>query len=127
MSGTRPIVIRASEAPAPPGPATAGMDRRELAQEHDTWVGWVRTDPGAGGWHHHGDYDSYIYLISGSITIEFGPGGRERVTATAGDFVLNPSGVVHREITEGDTPAELFVVRRGTGPQNVNVDGPDTD
>jgi len=47
------------------------------------------------------------------------------VTAMAGDFIFNPAGMVHREITAPDEPADLFVVRVGTGPQNVNVDGPD--
>jgi hypothetical protein len=35
--------------------------------------------------------------------------------------------MVHREITAPEEPAELFVVRIGTGPQNVNVDSPDAD
>jgi uncharacterized RmlC-like cupin family protein len=61
------------------------------------------------------------------VTIEYGPAGREQVTAMAGDFIFNPARTVHREITTPDGPAELFVVRVGTGPQNVNVDGPDAD
>ena len=121
----RPIVIHAAEAPPPPGPPTPGMDRRQLVEDDDTWAGWVRTQPGAGGWHHHGERDSYIYLIKGVMTIEYGPGGGKRVTARAGDFIFNPRRMVHREITEGDAPAELFVVRRGIGPQNINVDQPD--
>jgi uncharacterized RmlC-like cupin family protein len=104
------------------------MDRRELLQRDDSWVGWVRTDPGlAGGWHHHGEHDSHIFLLRGSVTIEFGPGGRERVTAAAGDYIFNPARIVHREITEAGDPAELFVVRVGRGSQTVNVDGPDPD
>jgi hypothetical protein len=51
------------------------MDRRLLAEDDDTWAGWVRTQPGAGGWHHHGERDSYIYVIKGVVTIEYGPGG----------------------------------------------------
>jgi uncharacterized RmlC-like cupin family protein len=66
-------------------------------------------------------------MLRGRITIEYGPGGREQVIAAAGDFVFNPARMVHREITAPDEPAELFVVRVGTGPQNVNVDGPDAD
>jgi uncharacterized RmlC-like cupin family protein len=104
------------------------MDRRQLLDHADCWVGWVRTDAGlAGGWHHHGARDSYIYVLRGRVTIEYGPGGREQVTAVAGDFIFNPARMVHREITAPDDPAELFVVRVGTGPQNVNVDAPDAD
>jgi uncharacterized RmlC-like cupin family protein len=104
------------------------MDRRELLDHDDCWVGWVRTDPGlAGGWHHHGERDSYIYVLRGAVTIEYGAGGRDRVTAEAGDFIFNPARIVHREVTAADEPAELFVVRVGTGPQNGNADGPDAD
>jgi uncharacterized RmlC-like cupin family protein len=104
------------------------MDRRQLLDHEDRWVGWVRTDAGlAGGWHHHGARDSYIYVLRGRVTIEYGPAGREQVTAVAGDFIFNPARMVHREITAPGDPAEFFVVRVGTGPQNVNVDGPDPD
>ena len=86
----------------------------------------MRTDAGlAGGWHPHGARDSYIYVLRGTVTIEYGLAGRTRVTAVAGDFIFNPARMVHRETTAPDEPAELFVVRVGTGPQNVNVDGPD--
>lgn len=102
------------------------MDRRLLLDDGDRWIGWLRTDAGlAGGWHHHGDRDSYIYLLRGTMTIEYGPGGRDQVVARAGDFVFNPREVVHREVTGPDEVAEAFVVRVGTGPQVVNVDGPD--
>jgi hypothetical protein len=36
-----------------------------------------------------------------------------------------PAGVVHRETTGPERPGEAFVLRIGTGPQNVNVDGPE--
>jgi uncharacterized RmlC-like cupin family protein len=102
------------------------MDRRQLVAHADRWVGWVKTDAGvAGGWHHHGERDSYVYVLRGTITIEYGGGGREHMTAAAGDLIFNPARMVHREITAPDQPAELLVMRIGAGPQNVNVDGPD--
>jgi uncharacterized RmlC-like cupin family protein len=126
MDERRPTVIRSRDVPAPPGPPTPGMDRRQLLDDGDRWIGWVRTEAGvAGGWHHHGERDSYVYVIDGSIDIEFGPGGRERVTAGPGDVVVNPREAIHREVTGPDGPAELFVVRVGPGPLTVNVDGPD--
>ena len=91
-------------------------------------MGWVQTEAGlAGGWHHHGDRDSYVYVLRGSVTIEYGAGGQGRVRAVAGDLIFNPPRVVHREITGADEAAELFVVRIGPGPLNVNVEGPDAD
>ena len=126
MDERRPTVIRSRDVPAPPGPPTPGMDRRQLLDDGDRWIGWVRTEAGvAGGWHHHGERDSYVYVIDGSIHIEFGPGGRERVTAGPGDVVVNPREAIHREVTGPDGPAELFVVRVGPGPLTVNVEGPD--
>jgi uncharacterized RmlC-like cupin family protein len=128
MERARAVVVRPADGTLPPGPPTAGMYRRQLMDREDHWLGWVRTDAGlAGGWHHHGDRDSYVYVLRGGVRIEFGPGGREHVTAIAGDLIFNPAGLVHREITEAGDPAELFVVRIGTGPLNVNVDGPDRD
>ena len=115
-----------SLAEATPGPATPGMERRELFARADDWAGWVRTDAGvASGWHHHGNHDSYIYILRGSLTIDFGPGGRESVAASGGDFIFNPARLVHRETTSPDGEAEAFVVRVGDGPQVVNVDGPE--
>jgi uncharacterized RmlC-like cupin family protein len=126
MEHARPIVIRASEGAVAPGAPTPGMDRRQVLDHPNVWVGWVRTDAGlAGGWHHHGDRDTYVYVVSGTLTIDYGPGGRDQVQATAGELIFNPARMVHRETTTPEGPAEAFVVRVGPGPQNVNVDGPD--
>lgn len=120
------MVIRLSE--AVPGPATPGMERRQLFHEGGHWAGWVRTDAGvSGGWHHHGGNDSYIYILRGKLTIDYGPGGRESVEASAGDFIFNPANLVHRETTSPDGDVEAIVLRVGEGPQLVNVDGPDPD
>ena len=128
MDEPRPIVVRPDEGARPPGPPPPGMDRSELIDDRERWVGWVQTDAGvAGGWHHHGARDSYIYVLRGTVRIEYGPAGREHLTARAGDFIFNPAGMVHREITGPDEPAEFFVVRIGPGPQNVNVDRADDE
>lgn len=122
----RATVVPLADAPPAPGQPTSGMDRRVVFADDAAWVGWVRTEPGiAGGWHHHGEHDSYIYVIRGSIIIEFGPGGRERVEAGEGDVIRNPARMIHREITPAGAPVEALVVRVGSGPLNVNVDGPD--
>ena len=90
------------------------------------WVGWIRTDAGvAGGWHHHGNHDSYIYVLRGALTIDYGPGGGESLLAEAGDFIFNPANLVHRETTTPDGDCEAFLVRLGDGPQVVNTEGPE--
>jgi uncharacterized RmlC-like cupin family protein len=123
MTG-RPIVVHPEEGVL--GPSTPGMERRQLFERGDDWAGWIRTDAGvAGGWHHHGGHDSYIYVLRRKLTIDYGPDGGASVEASAGDFIFNPAELVHRETTSPDGEVEAFVVRVGDGPQVVNVAGPD--
>ncbi len=127
MTIARPIVIKPRDMPPPPGPPTPGMDRRQLFEHDDPWVGWLETQPGtAGGWHHHGDRDTYVFWTRGSLIVQFGPGGNEEITLEAGDVAFIPPQTVHREITGDGEHGEAFVIRIGSGPQNVNVDGPDS-
>jgi uncharacterized RmlC-like cupin family protein len=108
------------------GPATPGMDRQQAFASSELWAGFVRTDAGmVSGWHHHGDYESVIYIVEGILRMESGPGGREVVEAHAGDFIRVPKGVVHREGNPTARPADIVVFRAGHGESNVNVAGPD--
>lgn len=119
-------IVHAEDAPPPPGPATAGMDRRLLHEEGDRWIGWVRVEPGVeSGWHHHNDRETYIFVVRGRMRIEFGPGGSEAVEGTPGDFILVPRQTIHREVVGPDGPTDGFLVRIGPGAQVVNVDGPE--
>ena len=80
------------------GPATAGMIREEAVATGSMWAGLVRTAPGMmSGWHHHGDFESVIYVTTGALVMEFGPGGLETLDAQPGDFVYVAPGAVHRE------------------------------
>jgi uncharacterized RmlC-like cupin family protein len=102
------------------------MVREQAFAGEDRWVGLVRTEPGVrSGWHHHGDTDTYIYVVKGSIVVEFGPNGRERLNCGAGDFALVPGGIVHREGTSADEPAEAVIIRIGGGQPVFNVEGPE--
>jgi uncharacterized RmlC-like cupin family protein len=76
------------------------------------------------GWHHHGDYDTYIYVLAGSLHFEFGPEGTQVVEAGPGDFVHVPRQVVHRESNRSADEGVAVAVRTGGGPPVVNVDGP---
>ena len=101
------------------------IHRRQAFAAPGLWAGLATTEPGlASGWHHHDGHDTIIYGLSGRLIVEFGDGG-ERVEASSGDFLLIPSGLVHREITTGAAPAEFVVVRSGgDGPPTIEVDGP---
>jgi uncharacterized RmlC-like cupin family protein len=107
------------------GPFTPGMDRQQAVATENMWSGWVRTEAGMqSGWHHHGEYETTIYVVTGALRMEFGPGGSTTVAAGPGDFVYVPKGVVHRESNPSAGPADLIVVRAGRGESTINVDGP---
>jgi uncharacterized RmlC-like cupin family protein len=108
------------------GQPTPGMTREQAVQTEGMWAGFVRTDPGMiSGWHHHGAFGSTIYVLTGSLRMEFGPGGEESFDSGPGDFVYVGKDVVHRESNPSDEDATLVVVRAGEGEPVVNVDGPE--
>jgi uncharacterized RmlC-like cupin family protein len=90
------------------------------------WAGLTTTEPGlVSGWHHHGGHDTIVYVISASVAIEFGEGGQQAIQAGAEDFLVIPSGLIHRESTPGDEPSRSIVIRAGgDGPPTIEVDGP---
>ena len=105
------------------GQPTSGMTRSEAIVVDDIWSGTAVTEPGAmSGWHHHGGHDTIVYVARGAFDVETTDGV---VRASAGDFVHVPPHVIHREGNSSDTSAEVVLVRRGSGPVVVNVDGPD--
>jgi uncharacterized RmlC-like cupin family protein len=105
---------------------TPGITREQAFADETRWVGWVQTDPGVtSGWHHHGEHDTYVYVLAGEIELEAGPGGTERVVGRPGDFVHIPAGVVHREGTPPGEAGRGVVVRIGQGPTVFNVEGPE--
>jgi uncharacterized RmlC-like cupin family protein len=118
-------VVRVAEADRRTGAATAGMSREEAIDTGTTWAGFVRTDARMlSGWHHHGAYESVIYVVGGRLRMESGPDGASVVEAVAGDFLLVPRGAIHREGNPDDDEGTLVVVRSGSGPPVVNVEGP---
>jgi uncharacterized RmlC-like cupin family protein len=107
------------------GDATPGMTREQATVTDGLWAGLVRTEAGmVSGWHHHGDYETSIYVLTGALRMESGPNGQAVVEAGPGDFLFVPRGAVHREANPGDTESQIVVVRSGHGPPVINVDGP---
>ena len=104
---------------------TPGMSRRLATTSDGMWTGTVDTEPHAtSGWHHHGEYETTLYIVSGRMRLESGPGGGDVVEAGPGDFLRVPAGAVHRESNPSDEPGHAVIVRCGTGEPTVNVDGP---
>jgi uncharacterized RmlC-like cupin family protein len=101
------------------------MVREQAIAVDGLWAGLVRTEAHmVSGWHHHGDYDTSIYVVRGAVRLESGPGGCQIVDAGPGDFLYVPKGAIHREGNPGPEESHLVVVRAGQGPAVINVDGP---
>ena len=108
------------------GTGTPGMTREEAVSTDRIWAGLVRTGAGmVSGWHHHGDYDTTIYVLSGALRMEFGLGGADTLEAGPGDFVYLAPGAVHRESNPTHQESQVVVVRSGSGEPVINVDGPE--
>ena len=104
---------------------TSHMIREEALATEGMWAGLVRTEAHmTSGWHHHGEYDTSVYVLSGTIRMECGPGGSTVVEAASGDFLHVPKRAIHREGNPSDAESQVIVVRAGHGPPTVNVDGP---
>jgi uncharacterized RmlC-like cupin family protein len=102
------------------------MRRRRAIEVPGLWSGAVHTQPGAlSAWHHHGDHETSIYVVSGRMRLEFGPGGESAVEAGPGDFIHVPAHAIHRESNPGDVTSTAVISRAGTGAPTVNVDGPE--
>ena len=107
------------------GLGTPGMIREEAVSTDRMWAGLVRTAAGmVSGWHHHGDCQSTIYVVSGALRMEFGVDGRESLEAEPGDFLYVAQGAIHRESNPTDQESQIVVVRSGSGEPVINTDGP---
>ena len=98
------------------------MTRERAIEVDGLWAGLVRTEPAmTSGWHHHGDYETSIYVATGTLRMESGPAGSEVIDAEPGDFLHVPKGAIHRESNRerGESP---IVVRAGLGcPRSMST------
>ena len=89
------------------------------------WVGLVTAPPGQSAPHHHGDAESGIYILSGTIRMHYGNTLEYNLLAQEGDFLYVPANVVHVEenISETDI-AKMLVSRNSANYMVVNVTDP---
>jgi uncharacterized RmlC-like cupin family protein len=124
-SASRPVVLHPNEPMSTP----PGSERRHFHDPGGRWVGWagwIQNEAGeVSDWHHHAINETHVYVIRGSVAVEFGRGGRERIVARAGDFFIVPANTVHRELTSTDSDLEAFIVRVGGEPEEVGAGGPE--
>ncbi|HKR99678.1 MAG TPA: cupin domain-containing protein [Candidatus Dormibacteraeota bacterium] len=104
---------------------TPGMRRLQAVASDGMWAGVAHTEPRAvSGWHHHGEYETAIYVVNGALRMEHGAGGTLTMDAQPGEFIHVPRYAIHREANPTDETATLVVVRAGHGVPTINVDGP---
>jgi quercetin dioxygenase-like cupin family protein len=78
------------------GSSSPGIIRHLAFKGEDVQVIRSCIDPGkVSGWHHHGDFHVYGYVVSGTIRLE---SGADVITISPGDFFLVPPHTVHREV-----------------------------
>ena len=105
---------------------TPGLRRRAAFEEDGHWFGHVEASPETmSGWHHHGDNVTIGYVLKGHATLEFGPGGRDRIDVGEGEYFRVPKRVIHREGNMSSSAAEVVLVRIGAEPVVFPADGPE--
>lgn len=110
--------------------ATSGMHRLEAHAGEGFWLGTVTTDPNViSGWHHHGTYETVIYVLRGAARLDaWVDGAIERHDAPAGSFIRVAAGTVHREGSASADGIEAVLVRVGEGEVTIPVEGlPEAD
>jgi uncharacterized RmlC-like cupin family protein len=111
---------------------TSGMKREaaispELTGNQTIWMGLLTTEAQVrGGWHHHGDCESAIYVVSGRARFAWGKNGEESAEVGPGDFLSVPPNVIHLEQALGDEPFIAVVARGCSATITVNVEGPES-
>jgi mannose-6-phosphate isomerase-like protein (cupin superfamily) len=102
--------------------------REAMFAHENVWAGVTRAAANKdSGWHHHGEMDTYVYVLEGNAIVEFGPGGKQIAEVSAGSVVFIPKLMVHRDRNPGPGDLVGFLVRVGEGPDVVNLDGPDAE
>jgi uncharacterized RmlC-like cupin family protein len=120
-----PVIVRDEQRLRQTDQQTPGVLREQAFSTDDVWIGLVTTEPGdMSAWHHHGDHDTYAYVVSGRKLIEYGPGGTRSLSAEPGDFIHLPKGLIHREGNPSTEVSRSIASRLGSGPPTINVDGP---
>lgn len=109
------------------GASSPGLTRHVAFKGEGVQVVRSRVGPGlVSGWHQHGDYTVYVYVVSGTVRLESGPGGSDAVSAGPGGFLYVPPHTVHREVNPSPSESgEVILFLHGSGPMVVNVDGPE--
>src|SRR2546428_13934830 len=91
---------------------TPGMIREQAIRTDRVWAGIALNEALAlSGWHHHGDHESVIYVLTGRARLECGPGGKTVLEEGHGDFIYVPPRGCTCEGNPGLERTEIVVLR----------------
>jgi len=124
----RPHERDAGTAQTPGMVRTAGVSAKTCGST-GIWMGEFTNEPGfRSGAHHHGDVESAIYVLRGTMRMRWGDHLEHSADASAGDFIFVPAQLIHQEMNTSPTERLVAVLARG-GQENivVNVDLPEAD
>ena len=104
--------------------ASPGITRRIAFKSEDSVVLRSQSQPGVvPGWHTHGDYDVYGYVVSGICRLESDQGENDATTVSQGGFLHVPPHTVHREINPSQKEEkDVILFLRGSGQMVYNLD-----
>ncbi|NMF87874.1 cupin domain-containing protein [Aromatoleum petrolei] len=71
--------------------------------------------------HRHRGYETAIYVLEGCVETRFGPGLRERVVSSAGEFLFIPPDVPHQARNLSDVDPARAIVARNDPAEQENV------
>ncbi|WP_296652477.1 cupin domain-containing protein [Paraburkholderia sp.] len=109
------------------GPITPGQNRKKALEVGNLWVGecHVTALDAPSQWHHHKEFDSVMYMLSGRIRVDFGENGEQSFEIGKGDYAYFPRRAIHRcQILEGGNDVRYMFIRLGHGETVINVDAP---
>lgn len=101
------------------------ISARLVGSEH-IWMGLSVLPPGGRtAWHHHGDSETALYILSGVGRWWIGDAATDVREAHPGDFVFVPPNVPHwEENGSADEPVQMIVARSTQEAVVVNLDRP---
>lgn len=109
------------------GPQTPGQVRKKALEAGELWVGQchVTAVDAPSQWHHHQEFDSVMFMLSGRIRVDFGETGEQSFEIGKGDYAFFPRRAIHRcQVIDGGDGVHYVFVRVGQGETVVNHDGP---
>jgi uncharacterized RmlC-like cupin family protein len=71
--------------------------------------------------HVHVDFEVMLYILSGRVRHEYGPGLEHAVENVAGDFIFIEPGVPHEVFNASDTEPVVAVVARSDASEWENI------